>query len=89
MRIIEKPMNAPREFKININDYVTLKLTETGDSYVRAHPDFREKYAKFDKDGNWTEQLWVVMNILGGDFVNGGNQLIEKNIINATENKAI
>jgi len=82
-------MNVPRDFKININDFVTLKLTETGDRYVRAHPDFREKYATFDKEGNWIEKLWVVMNILGGDFVNGGNQLIEKSIINVKENKTL
>ena len=82
-------MNAPKNFKVNINDYVTLKLTKIGLTYVRAHPDFNEKHARFDKDGNWTEQLWTVMNILGGDFVNGGGQLIEKNVINVTENKAL
>ena len=82
-------MNAPRKFNININDYVTLKLTDTGLIYVKAHPDFYEKTAKFNSDGEWTEKLWVVMNILGGDFINGGKQLIKDNIIKVVESKRI
>lgn len=75
----------------NINNKIKLKLTEYGvsvlkkehDALMKILPDrLRQDFKlELNDDGEWEEQLWVVMNRLGKSMYNGGKQVIKGNNI--------
>lgn len=75
----------------NINNKIKLKLTEHGASVLKKEHDalmksFPEKLRhefklELNEDGEWEEQLWVVMNRLGPSLYNGGKLVIKGNDI--------
>lgn len=63
---------------INVNQYVTFRLTDTGEQILASHnnatrasnPNLTDYSAgKFDEDGLCRMQLWQVMAIFGGHCV--------------------
>lgn len=63
---------------VNVNQYMTFKLTDTGEQILASHnnvtrasnPNLTDYSAgKFDEDGLCRMQLWEVMGIFGGHCV--------------------
>gem|GEM_PF-1522586 len=63
---------------VNVNQYVTFRLTDTGEQILASHnnvtrasnPNLTDYSAgKFDEDGLCRMQLWQVMGIFGGHCV--------------------
>ena len=66
--------------EININDMVEIELTEYGRSLLLnknliSYSNYNEKTKVL------REQLWVMMEIFGEFFFNGGKQIIVNNTI--------
>lgn len=71
--------------KININDYIKVKLTEYGKS---VYNDYFKKYNidinvenKLDKDGYLTDQIHSIVNIFGKYLVMGTPLVFETNMM--------
>ena len=85
-----KVENAPEKklTAFNVNDKVTVHLTEAGIRYVKANITGWQSH--LEHDGSWTDQMWRVMQDFGprivfGDpendqIVFGGEQLFNSNI---------
>jgi len=71
--------------KININDYVKIKLTSYGETVLKNHMNELNlkipKYLKPNKEGYITLQIWEVMSIFGKETYMGNEQTIEHNEI--------
>jgi len=67
--------------KFNINEEVKCVLTDKGEKILETKNPISYKYNYSQVRHELTEQLWVIMNIFGGELFNGGNQLILNNII--------
>jgi len=73
---VEMKPKAPILF--NINDCVTCRLTEFGDTEIRKR-GFKPTYID---DGMIKIQMWELMHYLGDAIFNGSEQSISGNIIN-------
>ena len=62
--------------QFNLNNNVTIRLTERGRTLIEKHKLTLEP----DKDGYVTTQLWVVMQELGEYCQNGSNPPFETTI---------
>ena len=71
--------------KININDYVKIKLTPYGETVLKEHLDSLNlkmpKYLEPNKKGYMYLQIWEIMNIFGSECYMGNQQIIEHNEI--------
>jgi hypothetical protein len=67
--------------EININSKIKCRLTVFGETILKnKNPvSYEFNYNKETRELN--EQLWEVMNTFGGEFYNGGHQIIAKNLI--------
>ena len=83
-------------FTYNINDRIKVKLTEYGNSILKAdttatldmlknfnYPEYSPYHT--DKDGYIEFQLWDFMRIFGSHFWNGCPQIIENNEVIFTD----
>jgi len=75
---LEKKLTA-----FNVNDKVTVHLTEAGVRYVKANITGWQR--KLKRDGLWTDQMWCVMQDFGPRIVFGGEQLFNSNVILQTK----
>ena len=89
------------DFKVNCNEYVKVKLTESGEQILRERhnvifgfiegksgdevPAFR---LSTDEDGYYVTQLWILMSVFGHAMGMGHNHPFDLNII-ITKGEAI
>lgn len=77
-RLLARYPMEQAKVNLNVNQYVTFRLTDTGEQILASHnnvtrasnPNLTDYSAgKFDEDGLCRMQLWQVMGIFGGHCV--------------------
>ena len=69
--------------KLNINDSVRVKLTESGMKVLdkKYNENQKRHVCQFDKNGYFTAQIWQLFAIFGEDFAMYAPQMFEMNEI--------
>lgn len=84
-----------KQVPVNLNNYVTLKITERGLRVFREYHDRMgldwEPYAKMNgeakRGATWRMQMWQVMQIFGPSIYLGCDPPFDTNIVIETEDQ--
>ena len=66
--------------KVNLNEYVYVKLNEKGKEIIAKHP-VHSLHTKPDADGVYRIQLWDFMTVFGEGLMVGSDPISEENCI--------
>lgn len=73
--------------KININEFVKVKLTEHGKEILEAHPQWNF-YAP-DSSGELRLQLWDFMRIFGGHVLDDKPLIVKNTLVIGDANEHV